>query len=142
MGLINDEVRAQLQQEFAGLVNPVRLAVCFQTLADPESEEVRRLIEELCGLDERLHYEGVNFVLDKQRVETLGLARTPAIAVLRETSDPGIRLYGVPGGYEFGSLIDAVLDASRGESQLTAATQAVLAQLPAPVHLQVFSTPT
>jgi hypothetical protein len=30
MGLINDELAAQLRQDFAGLVNPVRLAVCFQ----------------------------------------------------------------------------------------------------------------
>lgn len=142
MGLINDEVRAQLQQEFAGLVHPVRLAVCFQALADPESEEVRRLVEELCSLDQRLTYEAVNFVLDKQRVTALGLARTPAIAVLGETQDAGIRLYGLPSGYEFGTLIDAVLDVSRGESQLGAATQAELQQLPSAVHLQVFSTPT
>jgi alkyl hydroperoxide reductase subunit AhpF len=142
MSLIDDEVRAQLQREFAALVNPVRLAVCFQTLADPESEEVRRLVEELCGLDERLTYEGVNFVLDKERAASLGLTRTPAIAVLGETKDAGIRLYGLPSGYEFGTLIDAVLDVSRGESQLGAATLAELQQLPGPVHLQVFSTPT
>lgn len=142
MSLIDDEVRTQLQQEFAALVKPVRLAVCFQTLADPESEEVRRLVEELCGLDERLTYEGVNFVLDQERVAALGLTRTPAIAVLGETKDAGIRLYGRPSGYEFGTLIDAVLDVSRGESQLSAATLAELQQLPGPVHLQVFSTPT
>ncbi len=142
MGLIDDEVRAQLQQEFAGLVNPVRLAVCFQTLADPDSEDVRRLVEELCSLDPRLTYEPVNFVLDKERVEALRLARTPGIAVLAEARDPGIRFYGVPSGYEFGTLVDAVLDVSRGESLLQPATLAALEALPGPVHLQVFSTPT
>jgi alkyl hydroperoxide reductase subunit AhpF len=56
--------------------------------------------------------------------------------------DYGIRLYGLPSGYEFGTLVDAILDVSRGDSGLTAETKEALAALPRPVHIQVFSTPT
>ena len=147
MALIDEQIAGQLRQELAQLEQPVRLAVAFQTLADPESEEVRRLVEELCGLDPRLRYEPVNFVLDQARVAALGFKRTPAIAVLQEPvegqeRDFGLRLYGLPSGYEFGSLIEAILDASHGQPQLQPATLAALQALPAPVHLQVFSTPT
>ena len=59
MALIDDEVAAQLKEEFARLVNPVRLAVFSQALADPESEQVRRLVEELAALDSRLTAESL-----------------------------------------------------------------------------------
>jgi alkyl hydroperoxide reductase subunit AhpF len=143
MSLIDEQVAAQLKQEFERrLVGPVRLAAFFQTLADPESEQVRRLVEELCALDARLTYEGVNFVLERERVEALGIARTPAVAILGAEKDHGIRFYGLPSGYEFGTLIDAVLDVSHGATLLGPDTVAALQALARPVHLQVFSTPT
>ena len=142
MALIQDEVAAQLKQEFEGLLNPVRLAVFSQALADPESAQVKRIVEELAALDSRLSAESYNFVLDKEQVEALGIARIPAVAILGAERDYGIRFYGLPSGYAFGSLIDAVLDVSRGDSGLGEATRAALAELTRPVHLQVFSTPT
>lgn len=142
MSLLNDEVTAELREAFAGLVNPVRLAVFSQALADPASEEVRRLVEELSALDERLIAEPRNFVLDKDRVEELGIERIPAIAVLGESQDYGIRFYGLPTGYEFGSLVEMILDVSRGSSLLGDETRAALVALESDVRLRVFSTPT
>jgi alkyl hydroperoxide reductase subunit AhpF len=142
MPLLTEDVVEQLKEEFAGLVNPVRLVVFFQALADPESEQVKTLVEELAALDPKLSTEALNFVLDKERAESLAIARTPAIAVLGAEKDYGIRLYGLPTGYEFGTLVDAILLVSSGESGLSDATRAALADLPRPVHIQVFSTPT
>jgi alkyl hydroperoxide reductase subunit AhpF len=145
LALLNDEVIAQLREEFQALKDPVTLAVAFQALQDPESEEVKRLLEELVALDTHLSVEPVNFVLDKERVEALAFTRTPAIAVLGGADgkkDFGIRLYGMPTGYEFGSLIDAILLVSGGESGLAEDTKAALQALARPVHVQVFSTPT
>jgi alkyl hydroperoxide reductase subunit AhpF len=140
--LITDDVAAQLKEEWKALKNPVRLAVFSQALADPESEQVRRLVEEMAALDPKLSVEAYNFVLDKERVEALGIRRIPAVAVLGQDKDYGIRFYGLPSGYEFGMLVDAVLDVSSGESGLGAETKAALAALERPVHVQVFSTPT
>ena len=142
MGLMTEEVASQLKDEFAQLVNPVRLAVFSQALADPESEQVRRLVEELAAIDSRLSVEALNFVLDKERVEALGIARIPAIAVMGAEKDYGIRLYGLPSGYEFGTLVETILDVSRGDSGLSDPTRTALKELARPVHVQVFSTPT
>jgi alkyl hydroperoxide reductase subunit AhpF len=139
---MTDEVTAQLKDEFAQLVSPVRLAVFSQALADPESEQVRRLAEELVALDSRLSLESYNFVLDKEKAEALKIARIPAIAVMGAEKDYGIRMYGLPSGYAFGTLIEAILDVSRGDSGLSDQTRAALKDLARPVHLQVFSTPT
>jgi alkyl hydroperoxide reductase subunit AhpF len=142
MPLISEDVAEQLRGEFKGLKGSVRLLVFSQALADPQSEQVKRLVEELAALDARLSSESYNFVLDKEKVEALGIRRIPAIAVLGAERDHGIRLYGMPTGYEFGTLVDAILDVSRGESGLSEATRQALAALERPVHVQVFSTPT
>ena len=142
MALLTEEVTADLRSAFAQLENPVRLAVFSQALADPVSEEVRRLVEELAALDPRVTAEPRNFVLDQPRVDELGIERIPAIAVLGERTDYGVRLYGLPTGYEFGSLVDSILDVSRGKSGLAEATRSALAQLERDVRVRVFSTPT
>jgi alkyl hydroperoxide reductase subunit AhpF len=140
--LLTDEVTADLRKAFENLTNPVRLVVFSQALADPISEEVKRLVEELAALDSRLVAEPRNFVLDKERAEELGIERIPAIAVLGETTDYGIRHYGLPTGYEFGSLVESIVDVSRGASLLGEATKAALAELERDVRVRVFSTPT
>jgi alkyl hydroperoxide reductase subunit AhpF len=142
MALLTEDVTAQLKDEFARLVHPVRLAVFSQALADPESEQVKRLVEELGALDAKLTVESYNFVLDTEKVEALRITRTPAVAVLGAEKDYGVRFYGVPAGYEFGTLVDLILDVSSGLSGLSEQTRAALAQVTTPVHLQVFSTPT
>ena len=142
MALIADDVASQLKEEFAKLVNPVRLAVFSQALADPESEQVKRLVEELAALDPRVTAESYNFVLDTEKVDELHITRIPAVAILGAEKDYGIRMYGLPSGYEFGSLIDTILDVSSGDSGLSAPTREALATIERPVHVQVFSTPT
>ncbi len=142
MPLLTDDVVEQLRDEFAKLQNPVRLAVFSQALADPHSEQVKRLVEELVALDPRLSAETYNFVLDKEKADALGVQRIPAIAVLGQDKDYGIRLYGLPSGYEFGSLIDTILDVSAGVGVVSAETKAVLDGLEKNIHIQVFSTPT
>jgi alkyl hydroperoxide reductase subunit AhpF len=142
MALITDEVADQLKAELARMASPVRLAVFSQALADPESEQVKRLVEELAALEPKITALSYNFVLDKEKVEALGIKRSPAIAVMGAEKDYGIRMYGLPSGYEFGLLIDAILDVSSGESGLSDATRTALGEIAKPVHVQVFSTPT
>jgi alkyl hydroperoxide reductase subunit AhpF len=142
MALISDAVAAELKQEFQGLENPVRLLVFSQALALPESDQVRHLVEELAGLDSRIRALAYDFALNQDEVDAVGIARIPAIAVMGESKDYGLRMYGLPGGYEFGALVDAILDVSSGESGLGHETKAALQALEKPVHIQVFSTPT
>jgi glutaredoxin-like protein len=142
MPLIDESVAQQLRDEFVRLGGPVRLAVFSQALADPESEQVRRLVEELAAIDSRLQVDSYNFVLDEEKARALGVTRIPAVAIMGPEKDYGIRFYGVPSGYEFGTLIDAILDVSQGVSGLSDEIRTALVALDRPVHLQVFTTPT
>jgi alkyl hydroperoxide reductase subunit AhpF len=142
MPLLDAAVRGELREVFAGLVSPVRLVVFSQALAEPVSEEVRRIVEELAELEPKISAESRNFVLDKERVAELGIERIPAIAVLGEQRDYGVRFYGLPTGYEFGTLVDAIVDVSVGDSGLAPETREALAGLESDVRIRVFSTPT
>lgn len=143
MGLIDEATAAHLRDAFAHLANPVRLVVFSPTLAEPDGEEVGQLVEELVALEpNKLSAEARSFVLEKERAAELGIERVPAIAVLGAERDYGVRFYGLPSGYEFGSLVELVLDVSSGDSGLSEATRRALASLERDVHLRVFSTPT
>jgi len=56
--------------------------------------------------------------------------------------DYGIRFLGIPSGYEFMSLLDAIQVVSAGDSGLKAESREKIAGLPSPLTLQVFVTPT
>ena len=146
MALIDDAVAGELRKAFAALVHPVRLAVFSDGAASgagtEDADEVRQLVAELAALDPRLTVEAHGAELEGESARELGIERGPAIAVLGERIDHGVRFYGLPGGYEFGTLVEAVLDVSRGDSGLAAETREALAALESGVRIRVFSTPT
>src|SRR5690606_5802793 len=104
-------------------------------------EQTVALAQELAELSDKITVEVVNFHSDKARVEEYGIARIPAIAVIG-AKDYGVRFYGIPAGYEFGTLLEDIMDVSRGRTDLSEKTLERLARLDSPVHIQVFVTPT
>jgi alkyl hydroperoxide reductase subunit AhpF len=56
--------------------------------------------------------------------------------------DYRIRFYGIPVGSEFTTFINDLLLVSRRDSGLSVETRRFLRELPKPVHLEVFVTPT
>ena len=144
----DEEVAGQIKERLSEMVHPVKLVVFSQALQFPESEEVKRLVEELATLDPRLVVESKNFVIDEADAKALGVHHIPGIAILRAGEDGakdvdyGVRFFGLPMEYDFGVLIDGIVDVSKGESGLGPDTLEALKALNKPVHLQVFSTPT
>jgi alkyl hydroperoxide reductase subunit AhpF len=83
-----------------------------------------------------------NFVLDTDDRAKYGVDKAPALVVLGDGADTRIRFYGANTGYEFVSLVEAVLLAGTGDLELEPETVASLAAVDTPMHIQVFSTPT
>jgi glutaredoxin-like protein len=141
MQLIRDEDATVIKERLKDVVNPVKLVHFTQELNLEYGREARQLIDELAALSENLSVEVFNFLLDKEKAAEYGVDKVPA-TVVRNSKDFGIRFYGLPAGYEFSSLLDAILTVSKGDSGLTPATRERLATITEPVHLQVFVTPT
>jgi glutaredoxin-like protein len=147
MSLISAKDAEYLKQEFAtNLVNPVKLVVFTQTLECQYCAETREIVEEIAGLSDKITAEVYNFVTDKAMADLFGVDKIPAIVPLRveddKDKDYGIRFYGIPSGYEFTSVIEDIIDISKGESGLQPKSKEALASITEPVHFQVFVTPT
>src|SRR5204862_8288466 len=120
-----------------------------QTIGCETCPQTKQILDELPPLSERIAIDEVNLVLDKERAALFGVDRAPAIAIAYEDAAAGaikhsrVRFWGTPAGYEFISLVQAVLLVGGGrESTLTDESKAALAAVDQPLTLHVFTTPT
>jgi glutaredoxin-like protein len=141
MGLIRDEDAVEIRKRLEAMVNPVKLIHFTQELNLEYGLEAKQLVGEVAALSDKLSAEIYNFQLDKEKVAEYGIDKVPA-TVVRNGKDYGIRFYGIPAGYEFATLLDAIIDVSRGESSLAEKSKEKLAKVTQPLHLEVFVTPT
>lgn len=140
--MIGDKEREQVQEILAeNLAAPVKLVMFTQELECEFCAETRQLVEEVAGTSDLVQAEIHDFVADKPLAESYGMDKIPAIAIVGE-KDYGVRFYGIPSGYEFTTLIEGIINVSKGESGLSDATVDAVAGIAAPVHIQVYVTPT
>lgn len=140
MSLLSTEDRKYLTKEFRKKLKEGVVLHFFQD-GNEASKITEQILEELAGLDQRIAVRRYSFPQDEERVKQFGIDKAPAIAVAREDHDYGIRFYGMPAGYEFSSLVEDVIDVSRGKFDLPRDVVEELQELDADVHIQVFVTP-
>lgn len=142
MPILSTRDQEAVRKEFERIQGPVKLVVFSQELvAGDLCRQNEQLVREVAELDDRITVEVLNPVIDRERAEAYGVDQVPAI-VVEGARDYGLRFFGIPSGYEFSNLIDAVIVASSGEPALSEATKTSLAELAGDVHIKVFSTPT
>lgn len=141
MGLLQESDLADVRERFAELTHPVKLLHFTQELNLQYGREAKQLLDELTEVSEKVTLETYNFVTDEEKVAEYGIDKVPA-TVIRNEKDYGIRFYGMPAGYEFSTLLDAILLVSQGDSGLKPDSREKLAKLTKPLHLEVFTTPT
>jgi glutaredoxin-like protein len=139
--MLNDEIADQVKQQLAGLAGPVQMIMFTQEVECDYCRETRQLVEEIAELSGQVTADVYDFLGDKEKADELGIDKIPAIAVVG-AQDYGVRFYGIPAGYEFASLLAALKLVASGQADLSPETMSALAELDAPVHIQVFVTPT
>jgi len=146
MALISAADQERLRESFAEMTRPVRLLFFTQTLDCETCLQTRQILDELPPLSDRITIDEVNFVLDADRAKAYGIDRVPAVALAYEDAagavkDSRIRFLGAPAGYEFISLVQALLLVGGSESILSSDNRARVAAVARPVTIQVFTTP-
>jgi alkyl hydroperoxide reductase subunit AhpF len=141
MAILSGRDRESVKKELEKLTGPVKLTVFSQELGAETCRQTEWLVREVVELSDKASMEVLNVVLDREKAEAYGVDRVPAV-VVEGARDYGIRFFGLPAGYEFTNLIDAMIVASTATPALSAETQAALAGLTSPVHIRVFTTPT
>jgi glutaredoxin-like protein len=144
MALLSEQDRQTLRTHLAAIADPVTLLFFTQTIGGPETALItKQILDEIAGLSDRVSIEEVNFILEKDRAAALGITAVPAIAVLKRDVDTRIRFLGAPAGYEFMSLIEAIILAGGKDSGLSHESKRLIAEHVAePLDIKVFVTPT
>lgn len=154
MALLGPDDQQRLRNDFAGMSRRVHLLFFTQAFGCETCLLTRQIVDELPALSDQIAIDEVNLVLEPDQARAYGIDRAPAIAVAYEEPDAAdsgttpvlrdtrMRFLGAPAGYEFISLVQAVLLAGGAPPSLSDDTLAQLAALDHPVTLQVFTTPT
>jgi len=147
MGLLSPADQDKLREAFAEMTGAVKIVFFTQTLGCETCPQTRQIIDELPPLTDRVTIEEVNLVLDGDRAKAFGVDRVPALAIVGVDGqgvehDSRIRFVGTPAGYEFISLVQAVLLVGGRQGTLTPENREKLAALTDPITIQVYTTPT
>src|SRR5436853_4482957 len=114
MSLISPADQERLKTTFAEMPRAVRLLFFTQTLGCDTCLQARQILDELPVLSDKITIEEVNFVLEPDRAAQYEIDRVPSVAIVGQDEegherDSKIRFLGTPAGYEFMSLVQAVL---------------------------------
>lgn len=144
MTLLPEQDRTVVSARLAAIKSPVTVLVFTQTIDAPDTVLVaKQVLDEVTSLSDLISLEQVNFILEKERAAQYGIEGVPALVLLRGEEDSRIRFLGAPAGYEFVSLIEALVLAGTGESGLTPESKAlVAAHVTTPTDILVFVTPS
>jgi alkyl hydroperoxide reductase subunit AhpF len=143
MAIFRPEDEARVRELFADLQRPVELLVAHGPEETPLAgaardvdfgAETEKIVGGLADLSD--------FVTMCVEHEPPGFERFPAVSIRPEGREVGARYYGLPFGYELGSLIGGILEAGRDTSSLSPETLERLAALDRDVSIDVFVTPT
>jgi glutaredoxin-like protein len=142
LSLLPDDKKELLKNDFnLKLVDPVKIVAFTQEVECQYCSQTKKLTEEIGTISDKVTTEIYDFMADAAKVKEYGIERVPAIAVIGK-KDYGVRIYGIPYGYELQTLIEAIINVSKGTTDLSDKTKAVLKDIKSPVNIKVFVTLT
>lgn len=145
--MLNESIVKQLGEMFAEMKRPVKLLFFGSSAENCDyCEQTWQLLEEMSAVSDKVLLEKFDVDQDGDTAKQYKIEKTPAIVICAQEGDKlidyGIRIYGIPAGHEFGTLVHSVVLVSNGESGLETDVKTYLSDLKKPVNLQVFVTPT
>jgi glutaredoxin-like protein len=142
MSLLPEDKKEALRNDLKErMVDPVKIVMFTQEVECRFCSDTRQLVQELATLNDKVTVEVYDFMADGDKAKEYKVEKIPALAIVGK-KDYGVRIYGIPYGYELQTLISAVVNVSRGTTDLSEKTKAILADVKSPVHIQVFVTLT
>lgn len=149
--LLQDSDKAVIGQRLEELAEPVDVML----FTEPQSglfvpgrraclscADTEQLMTEVAELSDKVSLEIKDVKADPAAAEEWGVTHTPTISIQRGT-DSGVRMLGLPGGYEFLSFLETLISAGSGDGfGLSAETLEKLEGVDQDIDVKVFSTPT
>ncbi|CAB1128706.1 Glutaredoxin-like domain protein [Candidatus Hydrogenisulfobacillus filiaventi] len=143
MAFLSERERRTLGEMLAGMRAPVRVALF--TGGSPQWDgHARGLLHEVTARSRgQVQLEEYDRERDGTAAALYGVEETPTLVLLfPDGRDSGMRFVGVPLGYEFGTLINDLVDLSLDRHRVSDALAALARRLPPATTVDVFVTPT
>lgn len=141
MAFLKDKDATALRQRFEKLDRPVSIINITQEIEGRYCRETRILLEETAALSDKISLQIYDFQMDKEITEKFNIDKIPATLVMAD-KDIGIRYYGIPGGYEYATLLESIELVSVDKSPLSKDVLEKIQKIDRDIHIQVFVTPT
>ena len=139
--LIDPKTRDQLKGILDQIPSKVRI-LFFKKEGDcPTCPQQLQLLREMASLSEKLELDIRDYVVNGEEALRLRVERVPATLVVGER-DSGFRYYGLTAGYEFTSLLEAIVMASTMNPALEPELEEAVKSLSSSVNLKIFVTVT
>ncbi len=140
---IDEQLKDELKKVLSVLTKNVKIVYFTQELECQYCKETRAILSELVEISDKLSLDVKNFVIDKEDAAKYGVDKIPATLLLDGNGkDYGIKFYGIPSGYEFGSLLEVIKLLGTGNTGYSKEFEEDVKNINADVHMQVFVTPT
>ncbi|MEE8347047.1 MAG: glutaredoxin, partial [Dehalococcoidia bacterium] len=107
----------------------------------PSCKPTLDMLREVAALSDALSLRIHDFEDEREEAARFGVERIPGI-VLRGRDAAYFKFYGMPGGTEFPSFLDTIVDVSRGHVLFSEESAKALRKLKEDVRVRVFITTT
>lgn len=139
--LMDDKTQKEVATILQGLPNAVSLTLFTAKKKCETCPHQQNILKTLTGLSEKLTLEIYDLKKEKKLAYTYGVDKVPATVVTGK-KDYGMRFFGVTGGHEFSSLLQAIVMAGTEQSELHPELEELVKKIKIPVHLEVMTTLT
>jgi glutaredoxin-like protein len=146
MAMLSEENKKIIREKFNNEMKD-NIEILFFFKGDEECEYCSKtggLLDELAELDNRIKIRKIDFRNDKTNVDKYKIEFVPAIVFLtKDGKDKNVRLYGIPGGYEFNTLLEDIIYFSNGAvPEIDDKVAEKIKKIDRPTKISVFITMT
>ena len=141
MTFMDQQTADEVKKRLAELQAEVKILYFKEALLCQTCGPAEDFYKELVSLSDKVKLEVYNRVTDTEKAAAYGITLSPA-AVIEGPRGARLRFYGIPAGYEFVSLLEALKNSAAPGTDLQPETVQALAGVAKPVNIKVFVTPT
>lgn len=141
MPMFDDKVKSQLKDILSQMSERVKVLFFSQEIECFTCRDARIFLEEVSSVNSKIILEKYSLLNDREKAESYKVTRVPAIVLLDSSGkDTGIRFYGIPGGYEINSFLQALIEVSGKREALPDIIMQRIKNIDKDIHIQVFVT--
>jgi len=139
--LIGKEDRGEIERLFrSGLAGEVKVILFTSKIGCLYCGQTRQLLEEIASLTDLVNLEVLDRGEEGAKAKSMAVDLSPTTVIVASN---GARLHyvGMPAGRQLRSLVEDLVDASRGRSEMDDETRDTIRRVNAPTVIKVFVTP-